>query len=71
MQGVGVVSEEGLTGLLGMLSFSTCLCKQPLCPRATAWELPGTCLPGNSLFPVVSLNDLKHCQDVITHFLEK
>lgn len=52
IQGAGVVSEEEFTGLLGTPNFSTCLWKQPLCPCATAWELPGTCLTGNSLFPV-------------------
>lgn len=53
IQGAGVVSEEVFTGLLGVPSFSTCLWKLPFCPCATAWELPGTCLPGNSPFPVV------------------
>lgn len=54
IEGAGVVSEEGFAGPLGMPIFSACLWKQPLCPCATAWELPGTCLPGSSLFPVVS-----------------
>lgn len=71
IQGAGVLSWKEFTGLLGKPSFSTCLWKQPWCPCATAWELPATCFPGNSLLPVVSLNDLKHCQDLITHSLEK
>lgn len=61
IQGAGAVNKEGFTGLLGMPSFSNCLWKHPLCPCATAWDLPGTCLTVNSLFPVASLSELKDC----------
>lgn len=69
LRGAGVASKEGFTGLLGKPNSSNCLWKHPLCPCATAWEPPGTCLTVNSLLPVVSLSELKDCLDLISSLI--
>lgn len=62
-------ARKGLTGLFVIPSFSNCLGKPPVCLCATAWEPWGTCLPGNSLLPVVSLRDLKDCLGLISSLI--
>lgn len=70
IQGAGVVSEEGFTGLLGTPTFLLAFGNSP-CVRV---PLPGSCLVPASQRTACfqfQLSDLKHCQDLITQSLEK